>query len=327
MDKINLDLIKKLREQINRPEKIGSLMSVSSTWAQLTTSLAVLEDSSLAIDYYIDSEYPEELTGKYLYTYGLLQALYLMEDAIDTISQTLCGKRVNFMTDYPQAYRVREMRNDVVGHPINRRGESSVRLIQLSLSKKGFEYNKFNFSAFEWETVHVNTDLAIGQVTVCINTVLSEIIDQLEREYILFVNKYKDIKMEQIFDQLDYARELVFFDAHLCNEGYKMVKTMICALRAQLNERYGEPIPIDFFRFTLEDVDRLLALIDDGLSELPDDKCQSALHYLQESLFAKLNELKKASREVDECFDSYGKPETAKNELGLPHEWIKEYGG
>ena len=97
--------------------------------------------------YYIDSEYPEELTGKYLYTYGLLQALYLMEDAIDTISQTLCGKRVNFMTDYPQAYRVREMRNDVVGHPINRRGESSVRLIQLSLSKKGFEYNKFNFSA------------------------------------------------------------------------------------------------------------------------------------------------------------------------------------
>lgn len=97
-------------------------MSVSSTWAQLTTSLAVLEDSSLAIDYYIDSEYPEELTGKYLYTYGLLQALYLMEDAIDTISQTLCGKRVNFMTDYPQAYRVREMRNDVVGHPINRRG-------------------------------------------------------------------------------------------------------------------------------------------------------------------------------------------------------------
>ena len=50
-------------------------MSVSSTWAQLTTSLAVLEDSSLAIDYYIDSEYPEELTGKYLYTYSWLSSM------------------------------------------------------------------------------------------------------------------------------------------------------------------------------------------------------------------------------------------------------------
>lgn len=107
MDKINLDLIKKLREQINRPEKIGSLMGFSSTWAHLTTSLAVLEDSCLAVDYYIDSKYPEDLTGKYLYTYGLLQALYLIEDAIDTISQTLRDKRVNFMTDYPQAYQGR----------------------------------------------------------------------------------------------------------------------------------------------------------------------------------------------------------------------------
>ena len=62
-----LELIQKIRGHINRTEKMATLLPDSSKWLPLTSALYVLEDSSGAVNYYIESDFPDDVNGKYLY--------------------------------------------------------------------------------------------------------------------------------------------------------------------------------------------------------------------------------------------------------------------
>ena len=90
-------------------------------WMRITSALDALEDASWAVEYYCEQSYPEDSKGKYLYTYGLLQALYVQQDAAESINAVIIDtQHINWKTLFPEAYNIREMRNDVVGHPTNR---------------------------------------------------------------------------------------------------------------------------------------------------------------------------------------------------------------
>ena len=86
METVSFELIRKIYNHINRTEKITSLLSNRQKWDRLTSALNVLEDTSWAIEYYLGNDYPSEFKGKYLYTYGLLQALFVQGDAVNSIS-------------------------------------------------------------------------------------------------------------------------------------------------------------------------------------------------------------------------------------------------
>ena len=131
---VNFELIKKIREHINRTEKQAEMLVERKKWLQLTSSIIALEDTACAVQFYISSEYPEDVNGKYLYTYGLLQALFVQMDAVNHICISLFNERVGFEENYPEAYKVREMRNDVAGHPTNRQGHYFTQLAQFSMN-------------------------------------------------------------------------------------------------------------------------------------------------------------------------------------------------
>ena len=135
---VNFELIKKIREHINRTEKQAEMLVERKKWLQLTSAIIALEDTACAVQFYISSEYPEDVNGKYLYTYGLLQALFVQQDAVNHISISLLGEEVKFREMYPEAYKVREIRDDVVGHPTNRKGQYFIQLAQISITKQGF---------------------------------------------------------------------------------------------------------------------------------------------------------------------------------------------
>lgn len=104
IETVSLDLIHKIRLHINRTEKQAALLVNRQKWDRLTSALYVLEDTSCAIEYYLKSDYPDDVGGKYLYTYGLVQALYVQEDAIDSLSYALFDKNIDFKNEYPKAY-------------------------------------------------------------------------------------------------------------------------------------------------------------------------------------------------------------------------------
>ena len=149
METVNLELIKRVFLHINRTEKQAELLPDRQKWSKLTSALYTLEDSTNAVGYYIDSAYPSDYRGKYLFTYGLFQAIVLQQDSVKSISYALFNKTIDFKSKYPYAYRVRELRNDTTGHPTNRDGDKQfIRLAQNSLNKYSFYYCKDKVIAF-----------------------------------------------------------------------------------------------------------------------------------------------------------------------------------
>lgn len=71
MEQVSFELIRRVRLHIERTEKQVLLLEKQKEWLKLTAALDVLEDSSYAIEYYSNSIYPDDIRGKYLFSYGL----------------------------------------------------------------------------------------------------------------------------------------------------------------------------------------------------------------------------------------------------------------
>jgi len=305
-----LELIQKIREHISRTEKMATLLPDSSKWLPLTSALDVLEDSSGAVNYYIESAFPDNVNGKYLFIYGLIQALFLQMDAANSIQKALTDSRIDFERDYPDAYLVREMRNDVVGHPTNRKNSQSVYLVQLSLNKEGFNYIKDSSTAEnrKGESIPVSVYKAIAEVKKCIKSVLERTIAVLDEEFIEYINLHRGRKMREIFNALNYAREkAVLEDPYLSDWGYNAAKEMANKCKDEIVRRYGSLDAIDSYNYLLRDIYEICDLIDNGLSQMPIEIQSKSKKYFLECLFSKLEELKTCAKETDLYFETYGK--------------------
>lgn len=303
------ELIQKIRGHINRTEKMASLLPDNSKWLPLTSALDVLEDSSGAVNYYIESTFPENVNGKYLFIYGLIQALFLQMDAANSIQKALTGSIIDFEKDYPDAYRVREMRNDVVGHPTNRKNKQSIYLVQVSLNKHGFYYVKDSSvsGTIKGESISVSVDKAIEEVNSCIKSVLEQTISALDEEFIEYINLHRGRKMREIFNELDYAREKVLLeDSSLSDWGYNAAKEMAKKCENEVIRRYGSLEAFDSYNYLLKEIYEICDLIDNGLPQMPIELRSKSKKYFLECLFSKLEELETYAKETDLYFETYG---------------------
>lgn len=309
METVNLELIKRVFLHINRTEKQAELLPDRQKWSKLTSALYTLEDSTNAVGYYIDSAYPSDYRGKYLFTYGLFQAIVLQQDSVKSISYALFNKTIDFKSKYPYAYRVRELRNDTTGHPTNRDGDKQfIRLAQNSLNKYSFYYCKDNHKDGEkHDIIDVNIEKAISDTSQCVNTILQKAVERLDKEFKEYIEKHKDRKMTDIFNRLDYAREKTLLDDTMRIWGYNATKDMVAKCEKEIIKRYGSVEMVDSFKFLLDDIHELYALIDDIYTISPESQ-ERLWHYLVELLFVKLDELKRYCEETDEYFENYGEP-------------------
>ena len=127
-----------IREFINMPRRQHTLMTVHARWLQLCSSLDVIEDAAWAIDAFVAKEFGVGKGAIYLAAYGLLQVLYVQQDAAKHMCRSL---GVPFeRNQYPKLEEIRGIRNDSTGHPTNRQNGASFHLIsQPRLGPKGFE--------------------------------------------------------------------------------------------------------------------------------------------------------------------------------------------
>lgn len=308
MDTEIFELIEKIREHINRTEKMAVLLADRSKWLPLTSALDVLEDSSCAVTYYIESDFPDNVKGKYLFIYGLIQAMFLQMDAANSIQTALTDSKIDFERDYPDAYRIREMRNDVVGHPTNRRTNQSIYLVQISLNKNGFDYIKESSAGTDkGESISVSVIKAIEEVNSCIKSVLEQTIAVLDEEFTKYINLHRGRKMKEIFIGLNYAREKAFENSSFSDYGYKAAKEMAKKCENEVIQRYGSLEAFDSYNFLLKEIYEICDLIDNGLPRMPIELQNGSKKYFLECLFSKLEELENYAEETDQYFETYGK--------------------
>lgn len=99
---------------------MGLLFKDRTKLNKLWASLDAIENSQLAIDYYVEMPDFAAFSGGYLNVYGLMQALFIQQDALSSLSIVLFDKIIDFQVDYPELNNIRNIRNDSIGHPTGR---------------------------------------------------------------------------------------------------------------------------------------------------------------------------------------------------------------
>jgi hypothetical protein len=201
----------KIRDLINTPRKQYILMKRADLWSQLCSCLDVIGDTELAIAAYINKEFSQSTGARYLAVYGLLQALFLQQEALFDLCEALgIG---NPRDNYPRLKEIKEDRNASVGHPtkLQRKKHSSYHFIsRISLSSEGFDLASDNDDG---TTVfrRIPISLLITDQNTYASQILSAIITSLEQEEAAHKEQFGMEKLSTAFPQsLNYHFQKVF---------------------------------------------------------------------------------------------------------------------
>ncbi|MDY3554417.1 hypothetical protein R5W24_003539 [Gemmata sp. JC717] len=135
---------RRLRDVVNRSAIQDRLMLNKRGWEQLCASMDVIGDTDLAVEAFLNSPVGERDYGLlYLHAYGLLQALFVQQDAVEHAAEAI---GVPYTPDAALA-TIRNVRNDIVGHPTKRgRRPESFGIVRISLSTEEFRMFSFDLS-------------------------------------------------------------------------------------------------------------------------------------------------------------------------------------
>lgn len=190
-------LTESVRDHINTHRYQSALLDDSKKWNQICSSLDVIGDSLEAIQSYELENYPDDAGLKYLYTYGLLQALFLMQDALRHLSEAFS---LPFqLTDTLR--EIRNFRNASIGHPTkqDQKGKRYYNYIsRISMSKGGFDLMRSTGDR-DHAFVYVNLIKACTDQLDGVIAAYGKVAQKLEEIDRMHRDKFKDSPLTDIF--------------------------------------------------------------------------------------------------------------------------------
>lgn len=201
-----------IRDYGHDPRHMQRLLSVRFNWHQLWTAMDIIDDVDLALSAYLRADFPVDDGEKYLRIYGVLQALFVQQDALRHLIGVI---RPSTPLSLPDALKeVREIRNACIGHPtkLERNGQVSVHgMSRITISRDGFQMLSFIENtdvSFQYIPVR---ELIEKQRSEAVQ-ILSEVARQLKENDEIHKKQFRDTKLGQSFNQVLYAFEKIFED-------------------------------------------------------------------------------------------------------------------
>jgi len=169
----------------------------------------VIEDTEQAITAFEEKEFGDSTAVHYLVVYGLFQAIYVQQDAVNNLCDAL--KISENTNNYPKLKKFRDIRNEAVGHPTKKdktklKPISYHHISQLSLSSTGFDMLSF-YNDGTYRNMHINISEMIDEQRKCISTILSTLTDRLKAEDKAHKEKFR---MEKLVNLLPQAMNYEF---------------------------------------------------------------------------------------------------------------------
>jgi hypothetical protein len=305
--------LQEIRGFINKSRKQFNLLKNRKFWNQLCSSLDVIEDSDLAIDAYINSEFGKDDGEKYLRLYGILQALFLQQAAVTNLCESL-GLPSNLIAN-PKLREIRDIRNDSIGHPTKRGNYKSYHFIsRVSITTSGFQlisYYENNQTTFRDILV---IDL-VKEQRKYLSKILKKVIKVLKVEEKTHKEKFKMDKLESVFpDTLSYYIEKILENigkldhAELGLVHVKLVKKVMDKLKETLQKRGIEIDTYNSIKFLYELLEYPIIELELYFNKLTakeeprtNDKTAHIFTYF---IKEKLYELKEIAKEIDDEYSS-----------------------
>lgn len=304
------ELEQQIRDFINSPRKRYTILQDNAAWNMLCSCLDTIEDTELAIGAYEKASNPKAVAYTYLLVYGLLQALFIQQDAVDNLCKALC---VDYVPD-KVLKEIRKIRNDSTGHPTKRgkgKGQAFNFIGRTSLTIKGFDLMTTYPDNEPYLFRHINIGSLINDQRKSMQKVLTEVLRSLKEEEANHKAKYRSQKLENVFPStLGYyfakiggairGSEPVNFGAmHI-----DLVAGVIKAFKDRLEERgilkAYDPV-IDLLKLIEYPIKELTAYFADATSSTINAK---GAHIFTFFVDKHIEELKCMAREIDEEYNS-----------------------
>lgn len=257
----NLDILSsKVRDYINIGRIQNKLIQNKKNWNQICSSLDVIGDTACAISSYINDSFPNDDGLKYIYIYGILQSLFLQQDSLKHLS---CALLLINEKDYKandELEKIRNIRNEAIGHPTNKGGGKSFHYIsRITIEKNGFDLlSSFSDKDDIYKEVRI-IDIINIQLKIIVED-LKILLKQLEEKVVEHRNKFKEVKLADFLKGSDYSIEKIFEALYVEDEGKKsfyisLIKPLregYLKIEQELKDR--EILPNDFWNDELEKV-------------------------------------------------------------------------
>ena len=191
----------KIRNLINEPRKQNLLLKNVEFWNQLCSSLDVTEDTETALESYLEKDFPQDDGKKYLVVYGVLQALYVQQDAVENLVESLNLPK-SHLSSLNMIKDIREIRNKSIGHPTKKEKRQKPKsyhfISRITMSKEGFQLVS-DFPDKRTEFTDVNTIELIKRQKEAIKEVLKKVYDDLKKEELEHKEQFKNEKLIDVF--------------------------------------------------------------------------------------------------------------------------------
>ncbi len=305
------DVLRQVRDYINEPWMRFSLVGTPE-WYQVTSSLDMIEDMEQAIRAYEELEEPSQAL-LYLATVGVLQSLFVQQDAVTHLIEGLGYSADSFVDASQKAVLkdIREIRNQAIGHPTKRDRPKPTQynyIIQHSLSARGFDI------LFYWEdgsqgSRSVDVTSLIAQQRLILKEILEKVRNSLEQQILIHKGAFKEEKLTEYFETAPYfcqkvAEAVVVDDTLLYSLGLGGLDNVVQALndfRGALERRnpmYLKELErkYDLLLWAIQRVRSFLEARQNGEeSEVPREEAE----IYSEFICANVNDLQEMAREID----------------------------
>ncbi len=305
-------LLRQVRDFINQPRIKQELFKEKALFYQLCSSLDMAEDSQSAID-----SFGKYLRGKpnkgrtYIEIFGLLQALYLQQDAAIDLAESL--KFPITIDQYPRLKEIREIRNDAAGHPTKRgaiRGrppKSWNFIIQHSMSLDSFEVMCWHLP--EGHTrIPVKTKEVINDQKAYIVDILQKTYKEIKQRDLELKAKFNVNKITDIFpNTIGYMCEKMgsaighIHESTLGEFGATGLQTILMNFEAELKNRNIEITTYPGIELTYTELRYPLEKLQEHFSNSTSLDKEAAYIYV-DFVRNKMNELKSMAEELDKEF-------------------------
>lgn len=300
-----------IRDYVNEPRHQQRLLSIRFSWNQLCSAMDVIDDVDLALEAYLAAEFPNEPGEKYLRTYGVLQALFVQQDAlrhlIDIVRPSVRVELSDVLKE------VRDLRSASIGHPTDykRKGERSVHAIsRITMGKDGFQMLSFdekNGTSFRNVPVRTLIERQRSEAT----RILLEVVKQLQEEDRIHREQFRETKIGESFNQVLYAFEKVFEELRghrpiaMGAWGAEHLQSSLDRFESLLKERGMNLDTYDSIKYRYDEIRYPLGeLIKFFNSKESDISNPETAVVFADALCSHFSELMDIAKEIDEEYDS-----------------------
>jgi len=197
------DRIDEMRDIINKPRKETELTRNMPMYNQLCSSLDVIGDTEEAIAAYANQECGNSTGALYIATYGVLQALFVQQDATFNLAEALGFS--DHVENYPDLKDIRDTRNPSVGHPTKQdRGKKGTPTAFHFISRISLHYGGFKLMSCDGIGNDKFRDIALTQLIerqrAIIRQILTDLVAKLKLQEDAHKAHFAGQRLEDIFN-------------------------------------------------------------------------------------------------------------------------------